>query len=130
MQTLKSNPMKTDLFCLQVMLTILSQLLSRTINHSISIMKRLFLILLPFLFTTILRAQDTPPQAVCYQAVATDVDGRELMGATLTIRASILEGSPTGVVVYQETHQVTTDDFGLFTINIGERTLTGTHPFS
>jgi len=94
-------------------------------------MKRLILLLFPtFFFTQLLFSQDAPPQAVCYQAVATDSDGRELMGANLTIRASILAGSAVGTVIYQETHQVETDNFGLFNINIGEGTITGGNPFA
>ncbi|MFT5744998.1 MAG: hypothetical protein ACI9XO_003880 [Paraglaciecola sp.] len=86
--------------------------------------KLLYLLLFIFSTTTIF-AQDAPPQAVCYQAVATDAEGRELMGADLAIRATILKGSPTGQVAYQEIQETSTDDFGLFNINIGEGSLVG-----
>ena len=89
----------------------------------------LYLLLLVTTHFTTIFAQDAPPQAVCYQAVATDAEGRELMGANLTIRATILKDSPTGSVMYQETQMVTTDDFGLFNMNIGEGTIVGGSPF-
>jgi hypothetical protein len=34
-------------------------------------------------------------------------------------RASILDGSSTGITVYQETHSVTTNGLGLFNISTG-----------
>lgn len=89
----------------------------------------LYLLLFIFSSTTIF-AQDAPPQAVCYQAVATDAQGSELMAADLSIRATVLKGSPTGQVVYQEIQQTSTDDFGLFNINIGEGSLVGGDAFS
>ena len=64
------------------------------------------------------------PQAVCYQAVATDATGVELVSAPVGIRFSVLQGALNGPLIWQETHSTTTDDFGLFNLDIGtgERT--------
>ncbi|KAA3621215.1 MAG: hypothetical protein DWQ02_28085 [Bacteroidetes bacterium] len=60
------------------------------------------------------------PQSFSYQAVATDVNGDELTQQDIGIKAVILSGSITGTVQWEELHYITTDEFGLFTINIGE----------
>lgn len=60
------------------------------------------------------------PQSFSYQAVATDVNGDELTGQDIAIKAVIVSGSIAGTDEWEELHYVTTDAFGLFTINIGE----------
>ena len=60
------------------------------------------------------------PQAVCYQAVATDAAGTELQGRNIAVRATIIQGQPGGSIVREERHTVLTDDYGLFTLNIGQ----------
>ncbi len=60
------------------------------------------------------------PQAFSYQAVATDNLGKELVEQAIGIRASILQGSPSGQAVWVETHALSTDEFGLFTIPVGQ----------
>ncbi len=62
------------------------------------------------------------PQAFSYQAVATDNLGKELTEQAIGIRAGILRGSPSGPAVWVETHAVSTDEFGLFTIPVGQGT--------
>lgn len=82
-------------------------------------MNRLLLLSL-FVLTALSTYGQAPPQAVCYQAVATDAEGRELVNDTISIRATILKGDINGNIVWQETHKAETDAFGLFTFNIGE----------
>ena len=65
------------------------------------------------------------PQGVGYQGVAADSEGIELVNQAISIRASILSGSVNGVVQWQEVHDTTTDDFGLFALTIGEGNNTG-----
>lgn len=60
------------------------------------------------------------PQSFSYQAVATDADGDELAQQNIGIKAVIISGSVSGTVQWEELHYITTDEFGLFTINIGE----------
>ena len=59
------------------------------------------------------------PQAFKYQAVARDNAGNILNNQLVSFRLSILQGSSTGITVYSETHQPTTNDFGLTNLNIG-----------
>ena len=87
-------------------------------------MKKLLLLLigcLTFHFTSKAQA----PQAVCYQAAAKDDQGADLIGQDISIRAAVIKDSPSGVVQWEEVHSPTTDQFGLFTINIGEGNSTG-----
>ncbi len=65
------------------------------------------------------------PQAVCYQAAAKDDQGTDLIGQDISIRAAVIKDNPTGVVQWEEIHSPTTDQFGLFTVNIGEGSSTG-----
>ena len=65
------------------------------------------------------------PQGVGYQGVATDANGIELVNQSISIRASVLSGSASGTIEWEETHVTSTDTFGLFTITIGQGTTTG-----
>ncbi len=79
-------------------------------------MKKLFafvLIALPFL----IHAQT--PQTISYQAIVRDASGIAIASATVSLRFTIHDGSPTGVVVFTETHTVATNVFGLVNIAIG-----------
>ena len=82
--------------------------------------KQLFLLLfLPLLaFTQV-------PQGVGYQGVATDAAGFELINQSISIRASVISGSATGTIEWQETHNTSTDTFGLFNLTIGQGVSTG-----
>ena len=64
------------------------------------------------------------PQGVGYQGVATDANGIELVNQSISIRASVLSGSATGTIEWEETHSTSTDTFGLFTLTIGQGTNT------
>lgn len=59
------------------------------------------------------------PQKFNYQAVARNAQGAPLVNQLVTIRASILAGSPSGNTVYSEIHSATTGSSGLFTLSIG-----------
>ncbi len=65
------------------------------------------------------------PQAVCYQGVATDQQGRELISQNIRVRLSILKTSASGAEEWVENHSVTTDGFGLFDLPIGLGMRTG-----
>ena len=77
-----------------------------------------------FLFIPLL-AFTQVPQGVGYQGVATDANGIELVNQSISIRASIVSASPTGIIEWQETHNTSTDTFGLFNLTIGQGTSTG-----
>lgn len=59
------------------------------------------------------------PQAINYQAVARNISGNAIGTKAIKIRVSIIQGSTSGQVVYQETQDVTTDNAGVFSIKIG-----------
>ena len=80
------------------------------------------LITLFFLQTKPIKAQ--APQAFPYQAVARAASGNLLSNQTISIRMSVLDLTSTGTVLYRETHSVTTNSLGLFTINIGQGNVT------
>ena len=63
------------------------------------------------------------PNALNYQAVARDNAGQVLANQSVSIRFSILDGSPAGSTLFSETHAATTNSLGLFTTSIGTGTL-------
>ena len=81
-------------------------------------MKRILLTLLSVLFCAITFAQSVP-QGINYQAVARDANGDVLMNQALTIQFSVISDITTSAVSWQETHTVTTNDYGLYTAIIG-----------
>ncbi|UPT69277.1 MAG: hypothetical protein M0D57_21860 [Sphingobacteriales bacterium JAD_PAG50586_3] len=63
------------------------------------------------------------PQKFNYQAIARNTTGVELANQNISIRLSILDGSQSGTVVYQETHSLTTNTFGLMNLSVGGGTV-------
>lgn len=59
------------------------------------------------------------PDLFRYQAVARDNLGAEVVNSNIGVQISILDNSSTGTVLYRETHTVTTNQFGLFSLSIG-----------
>ena len=84
-------------------------------------MKKVYSIFFAVFITASVFAQ--APQAVNYQGVARDSSGNVLSSQTVSLRLSILIGSPLGAAVYVETHSKTTDGFGLFSLKIGQGTI-------
>ncbi len=76
-----------------------------------------FYLALMLLLSVALQAQT--PQAIKYQAVARNSSGVEITNSPVSVRFSILEGSVSGPVLYQETHNLTTNQFGLFNASLG-----------
>lgn len=76
-------------------------------------------------FLASLTIQAQTPQAVCYQAAAKNDQGLDLIGQDIAVRAAIVKDNPNGTVEWEEIHSPTTDQFGLFTLNIGEGNPTG-----
>jgi microcystin-dependent protein len=54
------------------------------------------------------------PQGVGYQGVATDANGIELVNQSISIRASVLSGSATGTIEWEETHTLTINEMPSF----------------
>ena len=82
-------------------------------------MQRLTLVL-AMLFSFAAFAQS--PQGISYQAVATNTQGEPISNESIAVRFSILQGNPTGPIVYSEDHTTSTDSFGMFNLNIGTGT--------
>lgn len=55
-----------------------------------------------------------------YQAVARDQNGSLLSNSPVNLRFQLREGSSVGTIAYQETHSLTTNQFGLFHTVIGK----------
>ena len=62
------------------------------------------------------------PQAFKYQAVVRDTGGLLIANQVISIRAAIVKDSANGTVVYQETHAVNSNEFGLISLEIGNGT--------
>ena len=80
-------------------------------------MKKLLYTLL-ITFPILLVAQT--PQGINYQAVAYDANGFEIANQEISIRLGILLETADAESAYTETHQITTNDFGLFSLLIGQ----------
>ena len=63
------------------------------------------------------------PQSFKYQAVARDITGAVLANRNVSFQISILEGATNGPTMYSETHTVTTNQFGLVNLGIGNGTI-------
>jgi hypothetical protein len=91
-------------------------------------MKRLFFLALSFIAFQ-MQAQNIP-NGISYQAIAldengnpvpgVDIAGRPIDNANIGVRFTLIENSQTGPEVYQETHEATTDLYGLFSLVIGQ----------
>lgn len=60
------------------------------------------------------------PNALPYQAVARNSSGNLLINQPVRVRFSIHDLTATGTIVYQENQTPTTNNLGLFTVNIGQ----------
>ena len=59
------------------------------------------------------------PNVFKYQAVVRDSTGVLIANRPIAIRSSIVADSTTGSIIYQETHSLVTNNFGLVTTDIG-----------
>jgi hypothetical protein len=92
-------------------------------------MNRPFLTLVLALFVFCeLHAQ--APKGINYQGVARDNEGKPIVTKNISVRIGILKNSATGEVEYSEVHKPQTNQFGLFTLIIGQGTAaTGSFAF-
>lgn len=84
---------------------------------------RQFILLFAMVFSSVLSLQAQAPQAFQYQAIARSNNGLPIINQNISIRISIISGSQIGAIEYVETHTPTTNQFGLFTIKIGQGTI-------
>ena len=62
----------------------------------------------------------TKPDGILFQAVARDGAGNAAASRTIYVKISILKSTATGENIYNETHQVLSNDEGIFTVIIGK----------
>jgi len=78
-----------------------------------------------FLAVFSLSALAQAPQGINYQAVARNSSGSVVLNQSFNVKATVISGTPTGTAQWEETHAVTTNQFGLFNIVIGQGNRTG-----
>jgi len=72
-----------------------------------------------FLLATLVNAQTSPPELISYQGIARDASGDPLANQLIGIQLKIHQGAANGPVAFTETHAVTTNSLGLFSLQIG-----------
>lgn len=80
-------------------------------------MKKIIASLILSFFVSLLMAQ--APQSFNYQGIARNAAGQPLSGQTMNIRLTIHSGTPTGFIEYGEVRTITTNSFGLFSVQVG-----------
>lgn len=73
-----------------------------------------------FLACLFVQAQDKMPQAISYQAVARDAQGKVVSEKSIGVKVEILRGSENGNVVFSETHKPTSSRTGTVNLLIGQ----------
>jgi hypothetical protein len=81
-------------------------------------MKKVFLTLLTM--ASISAAMAQAPKLMNYQGIMRTTDGKAMVNQQVQIKISIIDGTQEGNVVYTEEQAVTTNQFGLYNIKIGE----------
>ena len=81
-------------------------------------MKRLLLLLFFIPFISLAQV----PQGINYQAIARDTLGNEILNQNLTIKLTVLSN---GTNVWEELHSTSTNNYGLFTLVVGQGASTG-----
>lgn len=78
-----------------------------------------FLILIITVFFAQCFAFGQAPGAINYQAVVRDNFGIVIANQNVSLRMSLHQGNPTGIIVYREVHYDTTNSFGLVSLRVG-----------
>ena len=81
------------------------------------IMQKIFTVLLFCTISLSIPAQ--APQSFNYQAVLRNQAGEPLSSEEVTVKVDILKGTAAGTEVFSETHNVSTNEFGLVNLKIG-----------
>ena len=84
-------------------------------------MKKSFTFIFIFLFATLIFSQS--PSKLSYQGVVRNSSNALVANSAVGIKMSIKQGNATGTTVYSETHTKTTNENGLFTLEIGTGTI-------
>jgi len=89
-------------------------------NFNRKILKISSLFGLVFLLTLNLHGQDKVPPNLSYQAVARDNAGMPIKSRDVVLEVTIHKYFETGPVVWRETHNVTTSEYGMLNVEIGD----------
>jgi hypothetical protein len=90
-------------------------------------MKRIILSILIMALFSLNQVDAQAPVKLNYQGVARSNTGQPLVDQPITLRLSVVNLNTSGTVVFSETHKVTTNAFGLYSVQIGTGTaVTGT----
>ena len=92
------------------------------INNTVSVnniyqILLIVLVCILFIFPSSLLAQSQ--YAFNYQGLARDAEGDPISNQEVSIRISILKGSESGDLMFQEVHQLSTNERGLFSLAVG-----------
>ncbi|HLP50694.1 MAG TPA: hypothetical protein VK154_07390 [Chitinophagales bacterium] len=58
-------------------------------------------------------------QGINYQAVARNASGQPIVNGTVSLKFTVHQDSPSGMVIYEETHTTPTNAFGIITVVVG-----------
>jgi len=83
-------------------------------------MKNQFLLILLLFFGILTTIGAQAPASIKYQAVARKANGEVLKNQSVNFHIQLLEDGINGMTAYSETHQQTTNEFGIVHFNIGE----------
>ena len=81
---------------------------------------KLFILSMCLFAALCLQAQEKMPQAISYQAVARDAQGKVIAAQTIGVKVEILKGNASGEVVFSETHNPTSSRTGTVNLLIGQ----------
>ncbi len=87
-------------------------------NHNLT---SLFITMLSLLILSGGSILGQAPNSFNYQAVLRDQDGNPRKNYDANIQISLIQGSTSGLIVYSEVHNTTTNDFGLVNLEIGSK---------
>jgi hypothetical protein len=80
-------------------------------------MKRLLIFLIVFVFYA--DGYGQKPESIDYQTLVRNTTGELVISKTVSLKLSIVAGSPTGFIVYSEIQTGATDKYGLISIKVG-----------
>ena len=63
------------------------------------------------------------PNSFKYQAIARDVNGNPIVSSDISLEIAIKSGSCNGQIIYQEQFFVTTNQYGLVSLSVGNGTV-------
>lgn len=85
----------------------------------LTIAKKLSLLPLLFIAGSVIGQQQSPPPAMPVQAIAKDALGNPAKNRKVFLKVAIYQGRINGTMVWEESFEVTTDNDGIYTINVG-----------